>query len=113
MTEKDLEIQNLRRTNLKMQAERDYLLRSETVQYYLRKNAQGGFLNDITALDRGIKELHTRCRKAEKEAQLAKSEAVLYRRKIEALEIERREAEERVFPLFDPARRGENKHQKA
>ena len=112
MTEKDREIQELRRANLRMQAERDYLMQSETVQYYLRKNDKGGFLNDITALDRGIKNLHTRCREAEREAQLAKSEAVYYRRKTEALEIERKEAEENRFPLFCP-RNGQNEDQRA
>ena len=114
MTEKDRELQELRRTNLRLQTERDYLTRSETVQYYLRKNDKGEFLNDITALDRGIRDLHTRCREAEKNAQTYMAEAVYYRRKAEALEIERREAEENQFPLFNSDNRAdENQHAEA
>lgn len=121
MTERDREIQELRRTI--QQVQRDYnriqkdydrISKSETVQYYLRKNAAGEYVNDIMALDRGIRDLHKRCQKAEKEAQLSKSEAVFYRRKYEALENVRREEEEDRFPLFhSDARSDENQHAEA
>lgn len=114
MTEKDREIQELRRTVQRIKADFEYLSKSETVQYYLRKNAAGEYVSDIMALDRGIRELHTRCRKAEKEAQLSKSEAVFYRRKYEALENVRREEEENRFPLFcSDARSDENEYPQA
>ena len=103
MTEKDKEIQDLRR-------ELEYLRRSETCLYYLQTNARGDFIHDINALDRGVKDLHNRCQKAENAAQLAQAEAILYRRKYEALELERKEEEENRFPLFDFNRRAdENK----
>ena len=98
------------------QIRRDYerLIQSETVRYYLRRGVDGEYLSDIGALDRGIRELHARCLKAERTAQLAQSEAVLYRRKLEALEIERKEEEENRFPLFCPENRGnENQHPEA
>lgn len=112
MTEKDREIQELRRTNLRLQAERDHLMQSQTIQYYLRRNDKGEFLNDVLALDRGIRDLHTRCREAEKNAQTCMAEAVYYRRKAEALELERKEAEENRFPLFCP-NDGQNENQHA
>lgn len=107
MTEKDREIQELHRTV-------EYLTRSETVRYYLQKNEKGEFIHDISALDRGIRDLHARCRKAEKEAQSSKAEAVYYRRKTEALEIARKEDEENRFPLFQSDDRAdEDQHQEA
>ena len=107
MTEKDKEIQDLRR-------ELEYLRRSETCLYYLQTNARGDFIHDINALDRGIKDLHNRCQKAEKKAQRHMADAVFYRRKCEALELERKEEEENRFPLFDFDRRAdENKHAQA
>lgn len=114
MTEKDREIQELRRTVQRIIADYVHLTKSETIRYYLRKHAAGEYVSDIMALDRGIRDLHRRCKEAEKEAQLSKSEAVFYRRKYEALENVRREEEENRFPLFDPeARADENKHEEA
>lgn len=114
MTEKDREIQELRRTLRKIRADYEYLTQSETVQFYLRKNAAGEYVNDIAALDRGIRELHARCRKAENEAQSCRAEAVYYRRKTEALEMQRKEDEENRFPLFQSDRRAdEDQHEKA
>lgn len=114
MTEKDREIQELHRTVNKIKWDYEYLTQSETVRYYLQKNAKGEFIHDISALDRGIRDLHARCRKAEKEAQSSKAEAVYYRRKTEALEIARKEEEENRFPIFCPENRGnENQHQEA
>lgn len=111
MTEKDMEIQELRRRVKCLEEESEYLKQSETVQYYLRVDENGQRLNDIAALDRGIRELHDRCRKAEKDAQTYMAEAVLYRRKYEALEIERKEEEENRFPLFKSDKRAdENEH---
>lgn len=107
MTEKDKEIQDLRR-------ELEYMRRSETCLYYLQTDARGNFIHDIVTLDRGIKDLYRRCLEAEREAQLARAEAVLYRRKYEALEMERKEEEENRFPLFNPGRgTDENKHPQA
>lgn len=114
MTEKDREIQELHRTVNKIKWDYEYLTRSETVRYYLQKNAKGEFIHDISALDRGIRDLHARCRKAEKEAQSSKAEAVYYRRKTEALELERKEDEENRFPLFQSDDRAdEDQHQEA
>ena len=114
MTEKDREIQQLRRDIERIRQDYEYLTQSETVRYYLKRGVNGEYLNDIRALDRGIRELHARCQKAEKEAQLSKTEAVFYRRKAEALEIERREEEENRFPLFNPENRGnENEYEEA
>jgi predicted transcriptional regulator len=97
-----------------MEQDLDYLRQSETVQYYLRMDANGQRVNDIAALDRGIRDLHARCRKAEKEAQTYMAEAVLYRRKYEALELERKEEEENRFPLFNNHKRAdENEHPQA
>lgn len=94
MTEQDREIQSLRR-------DMEYLMRSETVRYYLEKDTRGtSFLHDISTLDRGIRDLHTRARNAERAAQRHMSDAVLYRRKYEALELERKEEEENRFPVF-------------
>lgn len=95
------------------QIRRDYerLIQSETVRYYLRRGVNGEYLTDIGALDRGIRQLYERCRKAEHDAWIAQSEAVLYRRKLEALELERKEEEENRFPLFKPdARADEDQH---
>lgn len=94
MTEKDKEIQDLRR-------ELEYLRRSETVLYYLQTDARGNFIHDIHALDRGIRDLYKRCREAERKAQIYMAESVEYRRKCEALEMERKEEEDNRFPLFD------------
>lgn len=114
MTEKDREIQELRRTINRIQKDYEYVTRSETVQFYLRKNPGGEYANDISALDRGIRDLHKRVRKAEASAQSAMSEAVYYRRKCEALELDRKEAEENRFPLFCSENgRAENEHQEA
>ena len=107
MTEKDKEIQEMRR-------ELEHLRGSETVLFYLQTDARGFFIHDVAALDRGIKNLHRRCREAEKAAQLAQAEAILYRRKYEALELERKEEEENRFPLFDfDHRADENKYAQA
>lgn len=111
MTEKDVEIQDLRRRVKRLEEENNYLRQSETVLYYLRKGLDGQYENDVTALDRGIQNLHTRCREAEKDAQASKAEAVYYRRKYEALEMERKEEEENRFPLFQSDERAdENEH---
>ena len=84
------------------------------IQYYLRMDANGQRVNDIAALDRGIRELHARCRKAEKDAQTYMAEAVLYRRKYEALELERKEDEENRFPVFfNHKRENEDQHPEA
>ncbi len=99
MTE-DIRIQPLRARISRMEQDLEWLKRSETVQYYLRLDENGQRVNDIAALDRGIRELHTRCRKAEKDAQTHMAEAILYRRKYEALELERKEEEEDRFPVF-------------
>ena len=89
----------------------EHLIQSETVRFYLRRGVDGKYISDIFALDRGIRELHTRCRKAEHDAWIAQSEVVFLRRKLEALEIERREEEENRFPLFNPNNWGnENQH---
>ncbi len=109
MTEKDKEIQEMRR-------ELEYLRRSETVLYYLQTDSKENFIHDIHALDRGIRDLYRRCREAEKQAQLNMAEAVRYRRMVEALEIERKEVEENRFPLFDhraERRKDEDQHQEA
>lgn len=109
MTEKDKEIQDLRR-------ELEYLRRSETVLYYLQTDAKDHFIHDIHALDRGIRDLHKRCREAERKAQIYMAEAVEYRRKFEALEMERKEEEENRFPLFDhhaEGRQDEDQHPEA
>lgn len=114
MTEKDREIQELIRANKRLQAMYDHLTKSETVRYYMQKNANGEYVNDIFALDRGLKNLYARCRKAEQEAQTHMAEAVYYRRKFEALEMERKEEEENRFPLFDFNHRAdENEHPQA
>lgn len=114
MTEKDREIQELRRTVSKIKWDYEYLTQSETVRFYLQKNAKGEFIHDISALDRGIRDLHARCRKAEKEAQSSKAEAVYYRRKTEDLELERKEDEENRFPIFKTDDRAdEDQHQEA
>lgn len=90
------------------------LTKSETVRYYLRRGVDGEYLTDIGALDRGIRQLYERCRKAEHDAWIAQSEAVLYRRKLEALELERKEEEENRFPIFDFGNRGdEDQHPEA
>lgn len=90
-----------------------YLVQRETIRFYLRRSVTGAYINDILALDRGIRQLHERLQEAEKEAQLSKAEAVYYRRKAEALEIERREEEENRFPLFDPDLGAEDQHEEA
>ena len=100
MTKNDASVLPLRARITRMEQDLEYLKRSETVQYYLRTDANGQRVNDIAALDRGIRDLHNRCRKAEKDAQTYMAEAMLYRRKYEALEMERKEAEEYSFPLF-------------
>lgn len=103
------------RTRLtRMEQDYEHLTQSETVRYYLQKNAKGEFIHDIAALDRGIRDLHARCRKAENEAQSCRAEAVYYRRKTEALELERKEDEENRFPLFQSDDRAdEDQHQEA
>lgn len=104
MTEQDREIQSLRR-------ELDYLKQSETVCWYLQKNPRGTeYIHDIRALDRGLTELHNRVKNAERAAQRHMADAVLYRRRCEAMEIERKEEEENRFPLFDHSK---NQHEKA
>ena len=92
----------------------EHLLQSETVRYYLERGVNGDYLRDITALDRGIRDLHNRCRKAERSAQTYMAEAVYYRRKFEALETLRKEDEENRFPLFQSHDGGnEDEHQEA
>lgn len=114
MTEKDLEIQEHRRANKRLQALYDHMMQSETFQYYAKKNVNGEYVHDIASLDRGIKNLHARCRKAEEEAQACMAEAMYYRRKFEALEMERKEDEENRFPLFKfDHRANENQHPQA
>lgn len=93
MSDKDLEIAELRR-------ELTWLKGSETVRYYLRKDEKGAYVNDIMALDRGIRELHERARRAERAAQGYMADAVQYRRMCECLEMERREAEESAYPIY-------------
>lgn len=112
MTEKDASLLPLRARITRMEQDLEYLKRSETVQYYLRMDANGQRVNDIAALDRGIRELHARCRKAEKDAKTYMAEAVLYRRKYEALELERKEDEENRFPVFFN-HKDENQHPEA
>lgn len=113
MTEKDASLLPLRARITRMEQDLEYLKKSETVQYYLRMDANGQRINDIAALDRGIRDLHARCRKAEKEAQTYMAEAVLYRRKYEAMELERKEEEENRFPLFNHKREDEDQHPQA
>lgn len=114
LTEKDASLLPLRARITRMEQDLEYLKQSETVQYYLRMDANGQRVNDIAALDRGIRELHARCRKAEKDAQTYMAEAVLYRRKYEALELERKEEEENRFPVFfNHKREDENQHPEA
>lgn len=110
----DASLLPLRARITRMEQDLEYLKRSETVRYYLRTDANGQRVNDIAALDRGIRELHARCRKAENEAQSCRAEAVYYRRKTEALEMQRKEDEENRFPLFQSDRRAdEDQHEKA
>ena len=114
MTKNDASVLPLRARITRMEQDLDYLRQSETVQYYLRMDAKGQRVNDIAALDRGIRDLHARCQKAEKDAQTYMAEAVLYRRKYEALELERKEEEENRFPLFNNHKRAnENEHPQA
>ena len=98
----------------KIRQDYEHLTKSETVRFYLRRGVDGEYISDIGALDRGIRELHARCRRAEHDAWIAQSEAVLLRRKLEALEMERKEEEEHRFPIFCPENRGnENQHPEA
>ena len=104
----------LRLTLKRMTADYEQVTKSETVRYYLQKTASGEYVHDITALDRGIKALRKRCQKAENSAQEHMAAAVYYRRKCEAVEIERKEEEENRFPLFCPHNGGnEDQHAKA
>ena len=114
ITEKDRIIMELRLTLKRMTADYEQVTKSETVRYYLQKTASGEYVHDITALDRGIKALRKRCQKAENSAQEHMAAAVYYRRKCEAVEIERKEEEENRFPLFCPHNGGnEDQHAKA
>ena len=100
ITEKDRIIIELRQTLNRMTKDYEQMTKSETVRFYLQKTTSGEYVHDITALDRGIKELKKRCKKAEAAAQEHMASAVYYRRKCEAMEIERREDEENRFPIF-------------
>lgn len=86
MTEKDKEIQELRR-------ELAWLLRSEAVRSMYQKDAKGRHLRDICGLDRCIKELHRRAAEAERKAQSLEAENLWYRRRIEALEEKEQSAQ--------------------
>ena len=111
MTEQERGIQDIRIEAQRIREDYEYLTQSETVRFYLRRGVNGRYINDIFALDRGIRDLHKHLQEAEKEAQLSKTEAFFYRRKMEALEIERREEEENRFPLFySKERRDEDQH---
>lgn len=69
----------------KLQEELDWLMQSEAIRSMSEKDEHGNHKYDICGLDRCIKELHKRSLEAEKRAQAAQAEAVLYRRQIEAL----------------------------
>ncbi len=78
MTEKDKEIQELRR-------DLQWLLQSETIREIFVKDSRGFHKYDIKGLDRTIKNLHDLAREAEQKRAAAESECVQLRRQIEAI----------------------------
>ena len=82
----------------KLQEELDWLMQSEAIRSMAEKDEKGRHKYDIRGLDRCIKTLHARLKEAEKKAQEFQAEAVLYRRKIEAMMDDQ---DVKTYPVHD------------
>ena len=82
----------------KLQEELDWLMQSEAIRSMAEKDEKGCHKYDIRGLDRCIKTLHARLKEAEKKAQEFQAEAVLYRRKIEAMMDDQ---DVKTYPVHD------------